>query len=118
MKFITPKLHAAIDYLVVLFLLASPMLFGMTGNLALFTYALGIVHFILTILTNFSGGAFKIIPLPVHGFIELIVGISLIAIASTLFREDTLGKPFYMGFGIAVLVVFLFTDYKGANSEG
>jgi hypothetical protein len=113
MKFITPKLHAVIDYLVVVFLLASPMIFGMTGNLALCTYALGIVHFMLTIFTNFSGGAFKIIPLAVHGFIELIVGIALIIIASTLLKDAPLGKPFYMGFGIAVLVVFLFTDYKG-----
>jgi hypothetical protein len=89
------------------------MLFGMTGNLAICTYALGIVHFVLTILTNFSGGALKIIPLPVHGFIELVVGIALIAIASTILKNDPLGKTFYMGFGIAVLVVFLFTNYKG-----
>ncbi|MFD2144584.1 hypothetical protein [Mucilaginibacter antarcticus] len=112
MKILTPKNHGIIDYLVVLFLLASPMLFGMSHTIALFTYGLGLVHLALTLLTDFSVGVVKLIPLPIHGFIELAVGIILIALAYTLFKDDELGKLFYTGFGTAVLAVFLITDYN------
>jgi hypothetical protein len=63
MRFISPKIHGVIDYLVVLFLLLSPTIFGFDGLIAVFTYALGAVHLILTLLTNFDAGLFKIIPL-------------------------------------------------------
>ena len=115
MKFISPKIHGIIDFLVVLFLLASPMLFGMNGILALFTYALGIVHLILTLLTDFSAGAFKLIPLPFHGMIELLVGVVLIVLAFTLFNDGGIGKIYYICFGAAVLLTWLFTDYNGVT---
>jgi hypothetical protein len=112
MKFISPKIHGIIDFLVVLFLIASPMLFGLSGFVAIFTYALAIVHLILTLLTDFGAGLFKVIPLPLHGIIELIVGIGLIVLGFTLFKDTGTGKVFYIGFGAAVLLTWLFTNYK------
>jgi hypothetical protein len=112
MKFISPKLHGIIDFLVVLFLLASPMLFGLSGLVAIFTYALGLVHLLLTLLTDFGAGLFKAIPFPMHGVIELIVGIALIVLAFTLFKDSGIGKTYYICFGAAVLITWLFTDYR------
>ncbi|HWZ15875.1 MAG TPA: hypothetical protein VNW95_11625 [Mucilaginibacter sp.] len=116
MKIISPKLHGIIDYLVVAFLLASPSIFGFMGHVALFTYALAGVHLLLTILTNYSAGIVKIIPLPVHGLIEFIVGLLLIIMAFTLLNNHPDVKHFYTVFGAAILVVFLITDYKGVNT--
>jgi len=87
MKFISPKIHGIIDYLVVVFLLASPTIFGFTGLLATFTYALGGVHLLLTILTAYSAGLIKVIPLALHGLIEFVVGVVLIVLAFILFSE-------------------------------
>ena len=112
MKIISPKLHAIIDYIVVVVLLASPTFFGFTGLLAQFTYALGIIHLLLTLLTNFSGGIIKLIPLPLHGLIEFVVGVVLIILAFTLFKDDQKGEVFYTAFGTAVLLVWLLTNYK------
>jgi hypothetical protein len=36
MKFMSPKVHGINDILVVVFLLASPLIFGFTGTLACF----------------------------------------------------------------------------------
>jgi hypothetical protein len=116
MKFISPKIHGIIDYLVVLFLLASPMAFGLNGFTAIFTYALGLVHLLLTLLTDFNAGLFKVIPFPLHGIIELIVGVALIVLAFTLFKGDPTGHLFYICFGVAVLISWLFTDYNGAKA--
>ena len=117
MKFISPKLHGIIDFVVVLFLLASPMLFGMNGFLAIFTYALGLVHLALTLLTDFNAGLFKVISFPLHGAIECVVGIALIVLSFTLFKDAPIGKVFYLYFGIAVLLTWLFTDYKAVNTS-
>jgi hypothetical protein len=112
MKIISPKVHGIIDYLVVLFLLASPTLFGLSHEIRLYTYALAIVHLLLTVFTNYNAGLVKVIPLPIHGFIELIVGIGLIVVAFTLLKNDMTAHMFYAGFGIAVLVVYLLSDYR------
>src|ERR1700735_2896940 len=106
MKFISPKMHGIIDYLVVIFLLASPTIFGFTGLLSTFTYALGIVHLLLTILTNYSVGLIKIIPFTFHGTIEFIVGVALIVLAYTLFRDEGTGKLYYIIFGTIILLTW------------
>jgi len=113
MRFISPKIHGIIDYLVVVFLLASPMYFGLTGFLATFTYALAFVHLLLTLLTDYSPGLFKLIPFQVHGAIELLVGVVLISLAYTLFADKPVGQLFYVIFGTCVLLTWLVTDYKG-----
>ena len=115
MKFISPKIHGIIDYITVVFLLASPALFGFTGLLAQFTYALGIIHLMLTVCTNYSAGLVKIIPFTIHGSIEFIVGVALIVLALTLFKENPAGKLFYVIFGTVVLLTWLVTDYKGTD---
>jgi len=115
MKLISPKLHGIIDYLVVAFLLASPLVFGFTGLLAIFTYVLGVIHLALTLLTDFNGGVMKLIPLSFHGMIELIVGVVLIILAFTLFKDEAAGKIFYALFGAAVLLVWLLTDYRKSS---
>lgn len=112
MQIISAKPHGVIDYLVVAFLLISPKLFGFTGLLANFTYAIAGVHFILTLLTNFNVGLFKVIPMPLHGLLELIVGIALIIVAFAVFNYTEAGMVFYSLFGGAVLMVWYFTDYS------
>jgi hypothetical protein len=112
MKFIPEKIHGIIDYFVVFFLIAAPVFFGFDSFTAIFTYALAIVHLILTLLTDFDSGVFKVVSFPLHGIIELIVGIALIILAFTLFSGSHIGKLFYIGVGAAVLITWLFTDYK------
>jgi hypothetical protein len=114
MKFISPKIHGLIDYLVVVFLFISPTLFGFTGTVAIFTYALGAVHLLLTILTNYPLGILRIIPVTLHASIELLVGVVLIVIAYTLFRDNAEGsKLYYVIFGTVILLTWLVTDYRG-----
>ena len=114
MKFISPKIHGFIDYLVVVFLLASPTFFGFTGLVAIFTYALGAVHLLLTAFTNYPLGIVKVIPVNLHATIEALVGIALIVLAYTLFKDNAQGsKLYYVIFGTVVLLTWLVTDYVG-----
>jgi hypothetical protein len=114
MKFISPKIHGLIDYLSVVFLIVSPTVVGFTGLVALFTYGLAIVHFLLTVFTNFPLGIVKLIPVTIHASIELLVGVALIVLAYTLFANNAEGsKLYYVIFGTVILLTWLVTDYKG-----
>ncbi|WP_428327554.1 hypothetical protein [Mucilaginibacter sp.] len=115
MKFITPKIHGIIDLLVVVFLLASPIIFGFTGLLAVFTYALGIIHLLMTVLTDFNLGAVKLIPFSIHEAVEFTVAVAVIILAYTLFNNNADGKLFYVIFGNCLLLTWLVTDYKGES---
>jgi hypothetical protein len=110
------RIHGAIDYGVVLFLLISPMFFGLPKITSYFTYALGIVHLLLTISTKFELGIFKIIPFKIHGMIEITVSIALVGVAYYLGNlEGELARYFYISFSIAVFLTWLMTDYKNVK---
>lgn len=108
------RIHGAVDYGVVLFLLIAPRVFLLPQITSYFTYALALIHLTLTILTNFELGVFKIIPFKIHGHIELIVSLVLIAVGFYLGSiEGDLSKHFYFSFALAVFLTWLITDYKG-----
>ncbi len=112
------RIHGAVDYGVVLFLLVSPTVFVLPEMTSKFTYALGIIHLILTVTTKFELGLFKIIPFKIHGIIELIVSLALVAVAFYLGNlEGDLAKYFYLSFAIAVFLTWLITDYNSSSTE-
>ncbi len=112
------KIHGTIDYLVVVFLWISPSLFGLPEATSIFTYVLGTIHLALTFLTDFELGVVKLVPLKIHGIIELAVSIVLIAVAIYFDSTDgTLARNFYLGFGAAVFVTWAFSDYQLQSSD-
>lgn len=110
MKFMSKKVHEIIDILVCVFLLASPVIFGFPGTLALLTYALGVAYSVLAFVTSF-----KIIPIEVHEVFEFMIGVTSIILAYTLFDNNADGKLFYVIFGNCILLTWLVTDYKGVS---
>lgn len=121
LKLISPRVHGIIDYLVVVFLLAAPSLFALSPTTATIAYALGGVHLLLTVLTAFPAGLYPLIPLRVHGLIELVVGLLLLVAPWVLnVSEHPADYGFLTGFGVAVLLVWVLTYYSaplaGANT--
>lgn len=112
-------MHGAMDYAVVAFLFLSPTYFHLPETTATFTYVLGAIHLLLTILTNFRLGLFKLIPFRVHGLIELVVSLGLFGVAYWLGDiEGKLPQYFYSSFAIMLLLVWFLTDYKDTKSRG
>jgi hypothetical protein len=110
---IDSKLLGIIDYLVAIFLWISPTLFNMPEMTATFTYALGGLHLILTVFTNFEIGIIKNIPFTVHGWIELIVSIALVGVAFYLGSiKGKFSHNFYLGSAVMIFIVWLLTNYK------
>ena len=113
------KTHGIIDYLFVIFLLASPAFFGLPDFTAQFTYTLGAVHLILSLVTDYELGVFKKVPFQYHGWIELIVALGLILIAIYVGNVDgVLAQNFYFGITAAVFLLWLLTDYTSHVTKG
>ena len=116
MKKLNSKTHSVIDYLVVIFLFLSPTLLGIPCPLSTFAYMLGTVHLAQTVLTDFQFGLLKLIPFRIHGWIEFVVAVALIASPLVLqfYVPPTylLDRYFFSGVGVVVLVTWLATDYS------
>jgi len=113
---LSAKIHGILDYVVVAFLLISPMAFNLPALTSTFTYTLAFVHLALTALTDFPAGLIKIIPVRIHGFIELAVSMLLAGVAFLLGSvEGEIAKIFYLCFAAAVFLTWLITDYGSRN---
>lgn len=115
MKILSPRVHGYIDYAVAALFLLAPSLFGFSGLPETLCYILGAVHVGMTLLTAYPLGAAKIIPFPVHGALEAVVAVFLVA-APWLFSFDeaAAAKNFFIVSGVAVALVWLVTDYRSA----
>jgi hypothetical protein len=115
MKILNAKAHSIIDYIVVAFLWISVSIFSFSHFVSVLTLAVGGVHLVLTLITNFKFGLFKILAFKVHGIIELIVSIALMLSPWLLnFSHLQIDRLFYIGFGMAVFITWAITDYKSA----
>ncbi|HEX2570482.1 MAG TPA: hypothetical protein VH877_13070 [Polyangia bacterium] len=117
MKILSPRLHGYLDYLTVLIFVLAPTLLGLTGVPAMLAYTLAGVHLAMTLLTNFPMGLVKLVPMPLHGWVERVVGPTLIAIPFLLgFSGDTKALSFYIAMGATIIVVGVVTDYQGVEA--
>ncbi len=118
MKILTPRIHGILDFVVVALFALAPTLFGLSGTPATISYALAVIHLILTLTTAFPYGILKLIPFTVHRALEVVVSI-LLVLAPWIFgfaAEDN-AKMFYIGSGILIFIVYLTTDYKAAEAD-
>jgi hypothetical protein len=117
MKIISPRFHGVLDYVVVLAFLCGPSLFNFSGTAATLSYVLAIVHLLVTVLTAFPLGLIKMIPFKVHGVIETLAAIGILAFPWILgFSAEPAARSFYVGAGIVILLVVALTDYKAARA--
>ncbi len=77
---ITTSLHAFFDYGAALILLAAPWLFyfeeiDMAKQISIFS---GILVLLLSFLTRYEGGLLRLIPMPFHLVMDVILGLFLI----------------------------------------
>jgi hypothetical protein len=113
MKILSIRVHGVLDFVVVVLFALAPTVLQLSGVPATLSYSLAGVHLLVTLLTDFPVGALKIIPFPIHGWIELVVAPTLVACPWVLgFSSDQTATVFYIVFGGIVFLTWLITDYK------
>lgn len=115
MKIISPINHAYLDFITVVIFLLAPTLFGLSDLSAILAYGLAVVHFAVTLATDFPAGVIKIIPFTLHGWIERVVGPLLVVIPFVLgFNNEA--RNFYIFIGITIIAVGVLTNYESKVS--
>lgn len=117
MKILSPTVHGALDYVVVLLFALAPTLFGFTGVPATLSYVLAGVHLLMTLCTKFPMGVIKLVPFPIHGMVEVAVVLGLVA-APWLFGFSgvLVARNFYLGAAALIAVVVALTNYRGVTA--
>lgn len=115
-RFLTDRVHGVLDYGVVTIFVLAPSLFGLTGTAALQSYITSGVHLTMTFFTDMPLGVVKFIPLKVHGTVELIVGLALIALAWTIPGLQS-GQLFFTLMGAIIFFVWVSSNYGDAEIE-
>jgi hypothetical protein len=113
MKFINNKMHGVLDFVTVIAFALIPTIFGLAGIPAYLSYALAVIHLLMTLITNFEFGVLKAIPLKFHKFVEMAVGPVLIVIPWILgFSNDMKSRWVFIALGIVIILVGQFSEYK------
>lgn len=114
-----PRQHAFVDLgLVPLFVLA-PVVLGMSGTPAALAFVLAGVHLVMTVATDFDFSPLSLVPLRLHGWVELVVGALLAVVPWGLtWVFDTPEQVFFSAVGIVIVVVRTFTRYGPDDPVG
>ena len=102
----------------VIFLIIGPRLIGFSGKQATFCYILAAVHLALTVLTRFPLGVLKVVGFPLHGVVEFLAAIVILALPwIAAFARGVLSRNFFVSVGLLLLFVWALTDYRGLRGN-
>lgn len=115
MGLINPAAHRILDIVTVVAFAVAPFLLALSGPAAWLAWALAAVHLLLTLGTSFPDGPPRGIPLRLHGLVELLVGIVLLALP---FVTGWVGAArwFYMIAGGVILLVRVVSRYDAGET--
>jgi len=110
---LTPKAHSLFDAYLICFMFLAPILFGIEGPARLILWAICAVHLLVTALSDTPLGMIRLIPFPVHGVIELLVGAAFpflpLAFGFSHLPDE---RHLFYGLGFGILMMWFLTDYK------
>ena len=119
LKILNPNVHGVLDYLYVILFALAPAMFGFTGLVATLCYFVAGSQLVMSLITRYPLGAIKLLPFPVHGGLELLASLGLIAAPWLFgFARVAVAPTFFVTAGIVLFCVWLCTDYKGVSLDG
>ena len=111
------RLHGWLDDLVVLTYLAGMLLLHLEGAARVVVLLGAALHFVLTRVTDYPQGTWKLLPFRTHAFIELGEGALVLAAALLLLGSLALpARAFVALMGLSQFVAFAFSDYGAAST--
>lgn len=119
MKIISTKTHGVLDYLMGIFLIASPWLLHFNGiqDAMLCPVIAGSAMIMLALLTDYEPGLIRAIPMQAHLILDALMGLFLAASPWLLNFSEYVYIP-HLVIGIAeILVVFLTKRTPGLTSS-
>lgn len=118
MKLLSPKIHGYIDYLTSAVFALAPTVFMIEGVIpaVMGCYVISAALLLVSLVTRYPLGVVRLLPFPVHGALELLGAPVIVAypwIAG--FEHAGPARDFYIITGVAIFLLWLFTDYRAAD---
>lgn len=113
MRFISTKFHGVLDYVVGILLIAAPWIFNFNDGTAAqwVPVAVGIAVILMSVMTNYELGIMKVISMPTHLIMDVVVGIILAASPWVFGFDDRVYLP-HLVVGLLSIGTGLFTETK------
>ena len=107
-----------IDFIAVIIFGLAPMVFGFKGIAATISYVLAGVHLVMTLVTAFPLGLFKIIPTKIHSIVEFVVSMTLVILPWMFgLSSEHVARNFHIGMGIIIFVMGLLTSHQTSDRK-
>jgi hypothetical protein len=91
----------------------APIVFDLEPAVDTACFVMAAGYLGLTLLTDFKFGLIRVIPLPVHGWLDLLTGVALLA-APFLFHfpQGSAERNLSWALGVVSVVTWFITDWK------
>lgn len=110
---LSPRVHGAFDLLVGVAFLAAPSLFGLPQLPEALCYVFAALHLLLTAVTAFPLGVVHTMSLSVHGALEFLVALLLVALPWLMgFDRVEIARNVFVALGVVLFALWLATDYQ------
>jgi hypothetical protein len=112
-KVITPKTHAVIDYaMAATFFAASALFWRRHKRASMCSFACGAATTANALLTNYPGGAWKVLDFDTHGKIDAGLAGLIATMPRAMFFRDDQEAGFFLMAGIAETAATALTDFS------
>jgi hypothetical protein len=117
MKILSPAAHGIIDIAFITVLTMAPIMFDLAPAVDIACFVMAGGYLLVTLLTDFKMGLLRVIPFPIHGWLDLLTGIALLA-APFLFNfpAGSSERNLFWLLGVVSVVTWFITDWK-ANTR-
>lgn len=114
MKLFNPLTHGYFDYFLDCLFILAPTLFGFSDTATSVCYSFAFLHLAMNLCTQYLAGVFPWIPLAVHGGIEVVSAVVLLAMPwmAGYAADDIPGRNFSVGMGFVLSGLWVTTSYR------
>ncbi len=110
--------HGIIDYAMAILLAILPSIEGFEGPHPMWSYLFAGVVFTMAVVTRYPLGIVKVVGLAIHGFVELLLALCLIAAPwYGNFLSAVKTRNFYWTMGVMMLLFWFLTDFRGVRDR-
>ncbi|MBA3328406.1 MAG: SPW repeat protein [Solirubrobacterales bacterium] len=116
---VSPALHGLLDYVLGAVLVAAPFVLGFDDTATTVSVVAGLAELGVASCTAWSRGIVKLIPPPVHGMIDYVFTVALIAAPFVFgFSDDDSATIFFVVVGIGGVLLVLATRFVADDTHG
>jgi len=117
MNTLSSTLHGYLDYLTVVVFFFAPAVLSLSPEAAQTCYILAGVHLAMTLITDFELGWLNLVPLKIHGGVELIVSLALLIGCWFVPFFTVVDQFFFSLAGTVIFIVWLVTRYSSEKDQ-